>query len=276
MTTPDVCTETCGDGLHMGLDACDDGNGVSGDGCSSLCVWEAGYSCGSGTMARFDWCFPICGDGLRVDWEVCDDGNLYNGDGCDNTCGTETYFTCTGGSSTTEDTCVETCGDGYNLDCSNNAHPAVCNECDDSNLFDGDGCSSTCTYEFGWTCTRAGGAGSTDRDVCVEDCGKGLNYGTIYCDDGNTDAGDGCSATCTIEVGWTCSGGSTTSPDFCWRPYPRINETSLSENSTVISLSYNATITMLSTFTKDDIEIYITGPRDVYKFQWQWLDIAYY
>jgi cysteine-rich repeat protein len=36
----------CGDGtLTAGFEACDDGNGVSGDGCSGLCVVESGWSC---------------------------------------------------------------------------------------------------------------------------------------------------------------------------------------------------------------------------------------
>jgi cysteine-rich repeat protein len=35
------------------------------------------------------------------------------------------------------------------------------------------------------------------------------------CDDGNVQNGDGCSATCSQEAGWACSGGSASSRDVC-------------------------------------------------------------
>ncbi len=55
-------------------------------------------------------------------------------------------------------------------------------ECDDGNIVDGDGCSSTCTTE-----------------VPEPYCGDGnLDQGE-ECDDGNNEDGDGCSSTCTIE-----------------------------------------------------------------------------
>ncbi|MCK4553333.1 hypothetical protein KAT80_03955 [Candidatus Pacearchaeota archaeon] len=46
---------------------------------------------------------------------------------------------------------------------------------------------------------------------CEISCGNGdINPGE-ECDDGNTDDGDGCSSTCTIEVGWNCTG----EPSIC-------------------------------------------------------------
>ena len=39
-----VCTSACGDGLLLG-EACDDGNTLSGDGCSDVCEEEHGYKC---------------------------------------------------------------------------------------------------------------------------------------------------------------------------------------------------------------------------------------
>jgi fibro-slime domain-containing protein len=39
------CTTKCGDGLLLGTEACDDGNAVSGDGCSSDCKIEDGFTC---------------------------------------------------------------------------------------------------------------------------------------------------------------------------------------------------------------------------------------
>jgi cysteine-rich repeat protein len=35
------------------------------------------------------------------------------------------------------------------------------------------------------------------------------------CDDGNNLDDDGCSSTCSIEPGWVCSGGTTTTLDTC-------------------------------------------------------------
>ena len=48
-------------------------------------------------------------------------------------------------------------------------------------------------------------------------CGNSLRETGEECDDGNTISGDGCSASCYIEYGWTCVGGSTTSKDTCYK-----------------------------------------------------------
>jgi fibro-slime domain-containing protein len=39
------CTSSCGDGLIIGDEVCDDGNGIKGDGCSETCQEEPGYVC---------------------------------------------------------------------------------------------------------------------------------------------------------------------------------------------------------------------------------------
>lgn len=70
------------------------------------------------------------------------------------------------------------CGNGYN---------ETGEQCDDGNLTDGDGCSSTCTIE-----TSAGV------------CGDGTVDTGEQCDDGNVVNGDGCSATCLDEVVVAC------------------------------------------------------------------------
>jgi len=43
-------------------------------------------------------------------------------------------------------------------------------------------------------------------------CGNSLRTGAETCDDGNTTAGDGCSATCSVESGYTCN---TATPNVC-------------------------------------------------------------
>ncbi len=68
--------------MKAGKEQCDDGNTVSGDGCSN-CVIEEGWDCQTqiGEPSR---CGTICGDGLVRGTEKCDDGNSVSGDGCSN------------------------------------------------------------------------------------------------------------------------------------------------------------------------------------------------
>jgi cysteine-rich repeat protein len=63
-------TGMCGDGMIDFGEGCDDGNTVSGDGCSSVCLTED----------------QGCGDGIIDFGESCDDGNTVSGDGCSSIC----------------------------------------------------------------------------------------------------------------------------------------------------------------------------------------------
>jgi len=51
--------------------------------------------------------------------------------------------------------CVEVCGDGLNFGMV---------ECDDGNLINGDGCSSSCKVETDWSCS---GGSPTSQDNCT-------------------------------------------------------------------------------------------------------------
>lgn len=51
-------------------------------------------------------------------------------------------------------------------------------ECDDLNVLNGDGCSSTCNVEEYWECT-----GSPSK--CKPECGDGVVFLTEVCDDGD-------------------------------------------------------------------------------------------
>jgi fibro-slime domain-containing protein len=179
---------TCGDSILGGTEQCDDGNTNSGDGCSSTCKVEAGYTCASAGAA----CTKIefCGDRVvNLDiGEQCDDGNTLSGDGCSSLCQSEPNYVCL----TPGAPCISTviCGDGK---------VAGSETCDDGNAVSSDGCSSTCKVETGWQCP-------TPAAKCVaKQCGDGVVAGTEQCDDGNTTSGDGCSATCTLETGFACS-----------------------------------------------------------------------
>jgi cysteine-rich repeat protein len=183
----------CGDGVVGGVEQCDDGNTLSGDGCSATCQNEAG-ACGNnvqegaeacdgadlgghtcltrgfngGTLACSAGCSafvttgctfaPVCGNGVLEtveNGEQCDDGGVAGGDGCDNICK------------------IEACGNGV---------VQAGEQCDDGNTAGGDGCDSVCFTEA---------------------CGNRVVQAGEQCDDGNANNGDGCSATCQVEAGAT-------------------------------------------------------------------------
>lgn len=66
--------EDCGNNVLDTGEACDDGNDGDGDGCSSECSIEDGWSCISG---RDPECQEIeCGDWVITEPETCDIGSL--------------------------------------------------------------------------------------------------------------------------------------------------------------------------------------------------------
>ncbi|MFA7718138.1 MAG: myxococcus cysteine-rich repeat containing protein, partial [Candidatus Absconditabacterales bacterium] len=52
---PSACMTTCGNGIQEGTEACDDGNTDNGDGCSSICIVESGYTCSSDFTSTASW-----------------------------------------------------------------------------------------------------------------------------------------------------------------------------------------------------------------------------
>ena len=108
---------------------------------------------------------------------------------------------------------VHICGNGVR---------STAEACDDNNTVGGDGCSALCAIEEGFECVStadaAGGSGIGGLDACSPICGDGKRIPWITtdeCDDNNTVGGDGCSAGCTIEAGYQCSGGSLSAMDAC-------------------------------------------------------------
>lgn len=211
----------CGDGrINVAGETCDDGNGVSADGCTATCTLEADYACptpGEPCVSTVE-----CGDGKITGSETCDDGNAKPGDGCDADCTQEPGWACQNPGLACR---AAECGDQI---------VAGNEECD---FGDGvDGCES-CRIEDGYDCTDSGcaptecGNGSIERGeqcedgnqrpfdgcyackaepeceggVCMAVCGDGQRYDGEGCDDGNTRDGDGCSATCVAETGFYCT-----------------------------------------------------------------------
>ena len=154
-------------------EACDDGNTLSGDGCSSLCVMEV----------------SVCGNGTQEFDETCDDGNLvteecaYGAASCE-VCDSVCEFVAGA---------VHVCGD-----LTTDLGEETCDE--------GDTITEICAYGettcqvCNATCQDVPGATSFCGDL-TKDEGNGET-----CDDGNTVSGDGCSASCVLEVS-VCGNG---------------------------------------------------------------------
>lgn len=68
------CVELCGDGKNFGLVACDDGNKIDGDGCSSQCDIEIDWTCSGGSATGPDTCSYTLLDIERL--EVTENNNL--------------------------------------------------------------------------------------------------------------------------------------------------------------------------------------------------------
>ncbi len=184
-----VAPVSCGDGIvNQVTEACDDGNDIDDDGCTSDCRLPIGAACTEyfecETWRCDGTCQPgQCGDGLinQID-ELCDT----RGESAD----------------CNEDCTLSMCGD-------ENLNTTSGETCDDGNADGSDGCSDICEVEAGYTCT------TTDRpSVCtlIPVCGNGIVQDGEGCDDSNLAAGDGCDGGCVIEPGWACEG---TSPSRC-------------------------------------------------------------
>lgn len=186
-----ACTQPqCGCTPGTNPETCDDGNTTDGDGCSSACKLEPGWTCTTGPASNKDWAkigyvqtfCTKCGNAKVEKGEECDFGaSNGTGNGCSASCHVETGWTCASGK------CQK---------CSNGIVESG-EKCDDGNMTSGDGCSPTCSTETGYTCS---GTPSTCKK-----CGDGILQTGEKCDDGNSQSWDGCSKYCAIESGWTCT-----------------------------------------------------------------------
>jgi cysteine-rich repeat protein len=182
------CTEndTCTAGACLGLDlvSCDDSNPCTSDKCSPLLGCQHSNNvlpCDDGDLCTLT---DVCTGGACVGSGVlkCNDGNPCTSDTCDPVQG-----------------CVHAPGEG---------------PCDDGDICTtGDACQ-------GGQCKGAGTLSCNDGNPCTADscdpkggcihtptipcCGNGVQEAGEECDDGNLKAGDGCSATCTIEPLASC------------------------------------------------------------------------
>ncbi|HRE88910.1 MAG TPA: TonB-dependent receptor, partial [Myxococcota bacterium] len=160
-TSTDDCLEVCGDGLVAGDETCDNGR-----------------QCQNGTACTENAQCAGIGDGQ------C---QVRAGDGCSATCRTEVGWSCEVSSAGPQalhqigGSCSAICGDRL---------IRIGEQCDDGNVDDNDGCSSTCVREAGYTCPcsaepgfvcgTTGGIGG----ACGSVCGDGGVIGFEECDDG--------------------------------------------------------------------------------------------
>ncbi|MEZ4287734.1 MAG: BspA family leucine-rich repeat surface protein [Polyangiales bacterium] len=231
-------------------EACDDGDPDNTNACNNSCLKNLGEVCGNGTECASAFCDEGicacdddsdcggselcnlntapnvcvnagCGNGVLEASEGCDDGNSVDGDGCSGACSLEVGEACNeaapgevGNASCASGICDATAGAPgicEAADVCGNSVLEVAEACDDGNVVDGDGCSSSCLLENGENCTDSTQCVSGQCDVGVTDvctsssaCGDGIIDDGEGCDDGNTDADDGCSDTCEVEGGFVC------------------------------------------------------------------------
>lgn len=159
-------TPVCGDGGIDPGEACDDGNSVDTDACTSACKLAA------------------CGDGfVHANVEQCDDKNTDNSDACLNVCDNATcgdgfvqagLEACDDGNLVDTDTCTTLCADAACGD----GHIQPGEGCDDANMIDTDACLPGCM---------------------PASCGDGfVQAGVEACDDGNQTELDNCRGDCTV------------------------------------------------------------------------------
>ena len=72
--TSGECVEICGNGVNYGMKECDDGNTESGDGCSSVCTIESGWTCYGSSYTTKDTCYKVLTQISSV--SVTSDNNL--------------------------------------------------------------------------------------------------------------------------------------------------------------------------------------------------------
>ena len=242
--------DRCGNGLrYSSEEQCDDGNLVSGDGCSANCQIEAGAQCSGGSVSQADLCSV-----QPVNCTQANGGNCTEPpSNCTETTGTlnctkpEQPANCTEGSNCTTNNPTTNCTEGNNCtnpntNCTNSLNctdPQPCTDpisqnctqtpvnCTDStnstlplNCTD-PGTNSTCgdgLLDPGEQCDDGniqGGDGCSPTCQLESYCGDGIRDTGETCDDGNKVNGDGCNSVCILEPSWECTYTSSLHRDIC-------------------------------------------------------------
>ncbi|MBU0766286.1 DUF4215 domain-containing protein, partial [Patescibacteria group bacterium] len=240
--------EECGDMILDSTEQCDDGNIISGDGCSAFCLFETTIIASS----------VFCGDG-KIDMnEECDDGNQRDLDGCSSMCFLEFGF----------------CGDGIvqralDEQCEPILHnrnlPYGCaNDCRFDSALCGDG-----KIDPGEQCDagirNSDSLGSICRKNCSSvRCGDYILDSNEGCDDGNILNGDGCDNTCREEV------GAAFASEFAFPQLPLAQQASLLQQiqtypgtANLQSLGYQLPLANIAQLTANRPPAGDTGPAAI-------------
>jgi cysteine-rich repeat protein len=200
-TAPDACRRTCvwahcGDNVVDTGEMCDDGNNVSGDGCSADCSSN-----------------EVCGNSVVDPGELCDDGNQTNSDACPD----GPFGTCE----------PAVCGDGFVHAGVEDCEPPSVGSCDancmNAATLDPAGCfdifpgpSQYCTFglvNYTFSCVNFAVFGGTNLSVTANSGG-----GQPCVMNGTVDALGNFTATCTLYGGcdeiYTISGSFTSNNEW--------------------------------------------------------------
>ncbi|HEY2774764.1 MAG TPA: hypothetical protein VGK20_12020 [Candidatus Binatia bacterium] len=204
---------TCGNGTLDFGETCDDGNTVSGDGCSSDCQNEKCIAQTPGYDPAHPNAVPLCSDGNACTADVCN--TALNGGTCQHPA-----KNCSDNIDCTDDSCAA--GNGQCLHVPNNT------KCDDGNPCTDDFCSATGCGTSNNTSPCNDNNSCTTSDICANGtctgtpvqgcgfCGDGNVNPPEQCDDGNSTftTGEYCGVGCVlIKCGDVNGSGTITSSD---------------------------------------------------------------
>lgn len=196
-------------------EACDDGNSVQTDRCTTDCRRGLNEECSVDEDCATGFCLsgrcaetPLCGNGTADANEECDDGNRRDADGCNAACRRETG----------------SCGDGivealFDEQCEPSLHdPSLPFQCDPqtcryTSQFCGNGNvnpGEQCDLGTQNSDNPSANPYSDCRTDCSRPrCGDQILDALETCDDGNRVDGDGCSRYCQVQSGAGTQSGAT-------------------------------------------------------------------
>lgn len=231
--TPNVCALTCGNGALDGTEACDDGNPMAGDGCTT-CTIDAGYSCsGAPSMCRIPGPGEVCAQAISITTPVTltaqtiQTGFIGAASPCTGSGGTARWYSVTVPAGRTAVLQFTPTGAPTWDPIVHRVASCAATTCTNTNA-GGTGAAETLTISnvagvtdlvqlVSLESNAVTTNGAFDLVVSYPVCGNGAVEGTEGCDDGLLLPGDGCSATCTVEADYLCTG----SPSVCRIPYTR-------------------------------------------------------